>query len=224
MITIAFISLLILFYVFGVLELAVTNNKNINTRFFSFLKEEYERLIPNTKFNIFVILKILAFSIITILLFRENIYITIFVLISLLIGLFDFITAIRYDSGVIPDIYILILIIVGLFYNINNALISLVFFITFYMIIFLYYKLRGLVILGGGDIKYISVIVLFFNIKVALLTLFIASVISIPFFFFKRNKELLMPFGPFLVTAILIILLFPEPISNLFFSLYKVSL
>jgi prepilin signal peptidase PulO-like enzyme (type II secretory pathway) len=92
------------------------------------------------------------------------------------------------------------------------------------MIIFLYYKLRGLVILGGGDIKYISVIVLFFNIKVALLTLFIASVISIPFFFFKRNKELLMPFGPFLVTAILIILLFPEPISNLFFSLYKVSL
>lgn len=62
--------------------------------------------------------------------------------------------------------------------------------------------------LGGGDVKLLFVIGLILKPLLGLVNIFLGSFIALPvsIFLYKKNKEHVIPFGPFLLVAFLIIL------------------
>ncbi|MDD2181403.1 MAG: prepilin peptidase [Bacilli bacterium] len=74
--------------------------------------------------------------------------------------------------------------------------------------------------MGGGDIKLMFVFGLVFGFEMSLVSIFIASFIGLPIslfmLFFKQNDERIIPFGPFLCLAGLIILFFKIDINTVF--------
>ena len=70
--------------------------------------------------------------------------------------------------------------------------------------------------LGGGDIKLITMFGFVFGIRLALVSLVLGSFLAFPYALYcslqKTNREI--PFGPFLVTALLFVFIFMEPIKS----------
>lgn len=62
--------------------------------------------------------------------------------------------------------------------------------------------------LGGGDVKLLFVIGLVLEPLLGIVNIFLGSFIALPVsvFLYKKNKEHVIPFGPFLLVAFLIIL------------------
>ena len=62
--------------------------------------------------------------------------------------------------------------------------------------------------LGGGDVKLLFVIGLVLKPLLGIIDIFLGSFIALPIslFLYKKNKEHVIPFGPFLLIALLIIL------------------
>lgn len=62
--------------------------------------------------------------------------------------------------------------------------------------------------LGGGDVKLLFVIGLILEPLLGIVNIFLGSFIALPvsIFLYKKNKEHVIPFGPFLLVAFLIIL------------------
>ena len=69
--------------------------------------------------------------------------------------------------------------------------------------------------LGDGDIKLMGIVGLSIGIMNSLVSLFIASVVGLLFSFIitKKNKEGIIPFGPFLLIGALITLYFSDVIT-----------
>ena len=71
--------------------------------------------------------------------------------------------------------------------------------------------------LGWGDVKLSFVAGLVLGFKLGLVYLFVGAVIALPYGIIMRvlKRDVLIPFGPFLVTSLLIVYIFSEPINNL---------
>ena len=73
--------------------------------------------------------------------------------------------------------------------------------------------------MGGGDIKLMFIFGLVFGFEISLFIIFLASLIGLPISFFllyfNKNNERIIPFGPFLCFAALIMLFFQIDINNI---------
>lgn len=134
------------------------------------------------------------------------------VLSSLLVTIYisDFKYMLILNEILIPSI-ILILIIFGIFTSVEFLLNSLVRGLILYLLL-LVIKLVGdkafkTESLGWGDVNLSFVAGLVLGFKLGLVYLFIGALIALPFGLYLRlsKKDLLMPFGPFLVTSMYII-------------------
>ena len=69
--------------------------------------------------------------------------------------------------------------------------------------------------MGGGDIKLLFVFGIFFGWEMAIFSIFLGSLIGLPIsiIFLKIKKENIIPFGPFLTMAALIIMFFKIDVS-----------
>ncbi len=124
-----------------------------------------------------------------------------------------------YHYLIIPDSVliitgILLLIEIYLMNGLPYLLNSIINGVISFMIMFLIKKLGDFLFkkesMGGGDIKLMFIFGLIFGYKMVLVIIFLASVIGLPIslvVLYKNNNHVL-PFGPYLCLAALIILLF----------------
>lgn len=122
-----------------------------------------------------------------------------------------------YQTMIIPDSVLVvasIMLIIELFIkNGVNVYINIFDGIISFMIMFLLKKLGDFLFkkesMGGGDIKLMGVIGLVLNYKLAIVTIFLASIIGLPIslLILFKNKTNIIPFGPFLSISAIILLL-----------------
>ena len=122
-----------------------------------------------------------------------------------------------YQTMIIPDSVLVvasIMLIIELFIkNGVNVYINIFDGIISFMIMFLLKKLGDFLFkkesMGGGDIKLMGVIGLVLNYKLAIITIFLASIIGLPIslLILFKNKTNIIPFGPFLSISAIILLL-----------------
>jgi prepilin signal peptidase PulO-like enzyme (type II secretory pathway) len=124
------------------------------------------------------------------------------------------------NEVLIPCI-IIILIILGAFTNMSFLLNSLLRGIIIFLLL-LAIKLIGdkafkTESLGWGDVNLSFVAGLVLGFKLGLVYLFLGALIALPFGIYlrKSKKDLLMPFGPFLITSMWIIYAFSPVFNNL---------
>lgn len=106
----------------------------------------------------------------------------------------------------------------------KEALIAVISGLVAFLIMFLIKKLGDFMFkkesMGGGDIKLMFIFGLVLDLPIALFTIFLASLIGLPIslvIMFKKNTHII-PFGPFLCVAALI-LLFLQIDTNILMSL-----
>lgn len=134
------------------------------------------------------------------------------------ISLLIIITISDYNFMIIPDSILITFSILlaleiclingvtALFQNICNGLIA-------FIIMFIIKKVGDYAFkkesMGGGDIKLMFIIGLILGYQNSILTIFLASLIGLPISLItlKKNPEHIIPFGPFLAAAAIIILL-----------------
>ena len=122
-----------------------------------------------------------------------------------------------YQTMIIPDSVLIvssILLIIELFIkNGFNVYINILDGIISFMIMFLLKKFGDFLFkkesMGGGDIKLMAVIGLVLNYKLAIISIFLASIIGLPvsLVILYKNKTNIIPFGPFLSVSAIILLL-----------------
>ena len=122
-----------------------------------------------------------------------------------------------YQTMIIPDSVLIvssILLIIELFIkNGSNVYINILDGIISFVIMFLLKKFGDFLFkkesMGGGDIKLMGVIGLVLNYKLAIITIFLASIIGLPvsLIILYKNKTNIIPFGPFLSISSIILLL-----------------
>ena len=146
---------------------------------------------------------------------------------SLLIIIFvsDFKYMIILDSPLITA-SILILGLKWYYFGIKTMLLSLASGLIIFAVMFAVLKIGNLVFkkesLGGGDVKLAFVIGVVLGFKLSLAALILSSFLAFPYAFavmyLGNEKEL--PFGPFLVAALVIVFLFMDKFANLIFYLF----
>ena len=110
---------------------------------------------------------------------------------------------------IIPSI--LILIIKLIFEGLNEFLFSLLGGIMAFVIMFMIMKIGEFIFkkecLGGADVKLMFLVGIMLHPLLTLLVIVLASVIALPvsLFLLFRNKESVIPFGPFLMLGLLIV-------------------
>ena len=142
-----------------------------------------------------------------------------FVLINLILILFLIIFFIDLKHFIIPDLLNFSLIFLGLLknfiptknlnfnYDIEQSIIGgVVGYLTIWIIIFLYKKLKNLDAMGLGDAKLMAAIGTFFGLKSIPLILFLSSIIALlivlPSLVNKtRNLKAEIPFGPYILIS-----------------------
>lgn len=142
-----------------------------------------------------------------------------FVLINLILFLFLIIFFIDLKHYIIPDILNFSLIFLGLLknfttsknlnfnYDFEQSIIGgVVGYLTIWVIIFLYKKLKNLDAMGLGDAKLMAAIGTFFGLKSIPLILFLSSIIALlivlPSLINKtRNLKAEIPFGPYILIS-----------------------
>lgn len=134
------------------------------------------------------------------------------------ISLLIIITISDYIYMIIPDNILIFFGIILLFeisisFGIDKALISIIngFFSFIFMLLL---KEMGDIIfkkesMGGGDIKLLFILGMILTFPIAVLSIFVGSVIGTPLSFFLVNKksEHIIPFGPFLAAGAIILFL-----------------
>lgn len=128
-------------------------------------------------------------------------------------------------DGPLIIISILILIVKFYFQGFNTLIYSIVVGLVMVLIMFIIKLIGDKVFkresLGGGDIKLAFVMGVILGFKLALISLILASFIALPYAIYliikKQGKE--MPFGPFLITSLLIVFIF-SPYINDFLKMF----
>lgn len=146
-----------------------------------------------------------------------------FISMVLIIVVSDFHYLIIPDSVIIITIILLLIEIffikgsIEVLYAIGNGIIA-------FLVMFLIKKLGDFMFkkesMGGGDIKLMFIFGLVFDFPIALFAIFLASIIGLPislFVMFKNNTHI-VPFGPYLCAAGLI-LLFLQANTEMFLNL-----
>jgi len=150
------------------------------------------------------------------------------VLISVTITIFvsDFKYMIILDSTWIIG-SILIIILKFFAYGTYSCIMSIISGIGLFIVMYLIKILGNLIFkkesLGGGDIKLSFLIGLSIGFRLGLISLIFASFLALPYAFAQiyLNKKNELPYGPFLISATVIIFIFIEKFSKLliFFTL-----
>lgn len=131
-----------------------------------------------------------------------------------------------YQTMIIPDEVLIsfsvILLIELCFKNgISNIYINILNAVISFFIMLLLKKIGDFLFkkesMGGGDIKLMGVIGLILGWKLSVVTIFLASFIGLPvsLFILLKNKEHIIPFGPFLSISSIILLLLRMDINNI---------
>lgn len=156
--------------------------------------------------------------------------------IALIVSSF-FVIVIVSDSNflVIPDEVtlvssIVVLIVRFAFYGLTNSVLYLVYgicsFISMYLLMLLGNYLFKRDSLGGGDIKLMFFIGCCLGPWLSLFTIFLSSFIALPLslILYFRNRDNVIPFGPFLLIANLIVVLFKINESGILHFLLRMSI
>lgn len=110
---------------------------------------------------------------------------------------------------IIPSIIIFIVKIINL--GIIQALYSLIYGLFAFSLMFLIMKLGNKLFnkesMGGADIKLMFIVGLTLDPMLAVIVIFLASVVALPvsFIILIKNKEHVIPFGPFIILSLLIV-------------------
>ena len=150
-------------------------------------------------------------------------------LISMLIASF-FVIVIVSDMNylIIPDevtfFFSLVMIIIkfaffGVKNGINSILYGLLLFAIMYLVMLLGNKVLKKECLGGGDIKIMFFVGSILSPLEGLFSLFLASAIALPFsiiILYSKNKNKVVPFGPFILLGLLIVYYFNIDVIALF--------
>jgi len=121
---------------------------------------------------------------------------------------------------IIPSIIIFIVSIINI--GIVDSLIQLgygiISFIIMYIIMLLGNKLFGKESLGGADIKLMFLVGLVLNPMLSIIVIFLASFIALPvsMYLLFKNKEHVVPYGPFLMIGLLIVYFLKMDIIEIF--------
>ncbi len=152
------------------------------------------------------------------------------ILISLIIIVFvsDTKYMIILDSPTIISL-ILIFIIKWVFEGINQALISMLFGLFMFGVMYLLMLIGNLVFkkesLGGGDIKLSFIAGMVLGPYLGLIYLVLASFLAFPYAIYVliKNKDGVLPFGPFLATSMLILFYNQNLVSEVISKLVSLS-
>ena len=136
----------------------------------------------------------------------------------LLSSLFIIVTVSDLNYYIIPDVIIIVFGILIFIYNIItkgfvDACVYIIYGIMIFLLMYLLMIFGNAVFkeesLGGGDIKLMGILGMIHKPIISVTSLALASLIALPvsIFFLKKNKDRIIPFGPFLVAALLIITL-----------------
>ena len=190
---------------------------NIPLISFILLKGKCRQCNKKISINYFFVELITGIFFITIFLYTHNYFD--FVLINLILILFLIIFFIDLKHFIIPDILNFSLIFLGLLknfiptknlnfnYDIEQSIIGgVIGYLTIWIIIFLYKKLKNLDAMGLGDAKLMAAIGTFFGLKSIPLILFFSSIIALlivlPSLINKtRNLKAEIPFGPYILIS-----------------------
>ena len=155
----------------------------------------------------------------------QTIYALFFVWVLICLSLIDF------DTQLLPDNITLPLLWLGLFASLFNIFVSptdaiigaLAGYLSLWSVYWLFKVLTGKEGMGHGDFKLLAAIGAFLGWQilplVIMLSAFIGAVVGILLIVFKRhNKNLAIPFGPYLSLAALIALFYGLQINNWYLS------
>lgn len=140
--------------------------------------------------------------------------------IFLIIAVSDFIYYYISDRVLIVGLLILVinsLVFFGLQETIYSLINGAVMFIIMYIIKILGDKIFKKESLGGGDIKLMALIGFTIGVIPSMFAVLIASIVALPFAIFtlKNKKQGIIPYGPFLVAASIILIYFHAPFQTL---------
>ncbi len=121
---------------------------------------------------------------------------------------------------IIPAIIIIILNFLnkGLIYGLTHLFYGMLSFIFMYLIMLLGNKLFHKESMGGADIKLMFISGLALDPMLTIIVIFLASFIALPvaFFLLLKNKEHVVPFGPFITISLLIVYFLKMNIQDIF--------
>ena len=112
------------------------------------------------------------------------------------------------------------LILKLLYYDIQTFLFSIIsgvaIFVFIYLIKCLGDKVFKVESLGGGDVKLSLYFGILLGIRLAIVSIVLGAFLAFPqaVYYALTKKEREIPFGPFLITALLLVFIFMEPIRN----------
>lgn len=134
------------------------------------------------------------------------------------ISMLIIITVSDYNYMIIPDSIliifgILLLIEIGTIYSPEKAMISIINGTLSCMVMFILKKFGDFIFkkesMGGGDIKLLFIFGMVLSFPIAILSIFVGSIIGLPIsiFLITKDKNHIIPFGPFLAAGAIILLL-----------------
>lgn len=132
----------------------------------------------------------------------------------------DFLYYYISDRVLISGLVILVinsLIFMGLNITIKSLLAAAIMFVIMYIIKLLGDKIFKKESLGGGDIKLMALIGFALGVISSMFAILLGSLIAFPFAIItlKKKKEGIIPYGPFLIAATMILIYFNGPFQNL---------
>ena len=139
---------------------------------------------------------------------------------AVIIFVSDFKFMIILDSPLIISA-ILIFILKWVYFGITNALISLftglIVFLVMLLVGFVWKKIYKRDSLGGGDVKLSFVIGMVLGIQLSMVALIFSTFLALPYalatIVLKKDSE--VPFGPFIVSSLLIVFLYYDKFYNI---------
>ena len=134
------------------------------------------------------------------------------------ISLLIIITISDYNYMIIPDnvlifFGIIILLEIGIIYGPSKVLISILNGTLSFIFMFTLKKLGDFIFkkesMGGGDIKLLFIFGMVLSFPIAILSIFVGSLIGLPLslILVRKNSDHIIPFGPFLAAGAIILLL-----------------
>lgn len=187
--------------------------------FFCLIKKIYELLVKKNKTTQVVLFLQLGVAFIILFTFK----LTIFSLICLLmLVFFSHIVIVDSIEYLIPYSSIIGLLVIGAinlfipnYLNISvlNRIISFIVFVILWLILSFIQKKMQKDFLGGGDLMLFCVVSLLLGGYITMFGIFLASIMALVVQIFKKDKNKLFPFGPYLVSGFIIALI----ISNYLF-------